>query len=987
MKSNENSIGRIKRLQSMVDAFEKDIKTYKSNNSVFNEQMTRQQYLDRLLALLGWDITNPHSLSFSEREVVAEEYSNRGDRPDYTIRMNGMSLFFVEAKKVNVDIINEVGPALQARRYGWNAGHKISVLTNFEYLIIYTTFKQPTPDDSVTTERYKIYHYTEYIGNFDEIYDLLSRESILNGEFERWTSDIAPENATKLSLDQVFLEQLNSWRLLIANDLVKNDNYIFDDKNDLNEKVQIFLNQLIFLRFVEDNQFEEHEELKHSIEIHTDYRSYFASLDKKYNAGIFKNPDVIMNISNDTLKQIVENLYFPNVSYDFSIIDLSILSRIYENFLQREVIDAGNGLVLQKTRSAKIKAVISTPDSVVKLMVKEVMAPKIQGLKPDELINLRIADFAVGSGIFLIEAYNFIEEYLVDWYSVEKNSAPNHFLVPFEVKKKIIQNVFRGYDINVLAVQLTRFSMLLRLLSFEKTERIEEIKPILPSLEKTIIWGNTLVDMSDIDITQLTFEAAMDIAPMKEEVDFKNEKFDIILGNPPYMKTEEIKEATQKQELDIYKKKYKSAYKQYDKYFLFIERILSKLKSDGVAELLVPNKFFTVGAAIELRKIIRNMKGLKRVIDFKYTQIFSGVTNYVAIVQLGNYPSSTFDYSVVKSVNEAFQNPRRLKYSFDNLLDSHWFLTDSEQIREQYEFAINNFPNIEEEVRPVNGIQTSANGVYLLKKKFITGEENGLIHFTVTTSKKEESFSIEKELLRDFYKKNPRVRGKSYQTLVADTLVLFPYKGGKLIESPTMISNYPNAFAYLESHKDKLLPKEMGGNRDVPDATEWYQFGRTQFLKESNEDKIIVGVMSNQPNFNIDRTNMLFASGGTAGDIAILMNADSKYELEYIQAWLSHPFTDAIFKVIGSSFEGNFYTHGTDMYDAIPLLPINFMDTKEKKVYNNIIDGVKEIESLNKYLESLKSERKKQFVGAQIDAIIAKIHLAIDDLLQTKVVK
>lgn len=987
MEYSFDELNTINKLQSMIDAFEKDIDSYKSNHIVYNEQMTRQQYLDRLLALLGWDISNPNNLSFSEREIVAEEYSNHRDRPDYTIRMNGMSLFFVEAKKVSIEINNEIEPALQTRRYGWNAGHKISVLTNFEYLVIYTTFKQPNSGDTAATDRYKIYYYKDYVDNFNEIYRLLSRESVLNGEFTRWTSEIAPADATKLSLDQVFLDQLNTWRLIVANDLLENGRDNFEDKDDLNEKVQLFLNQLIFLRFAEDNKFEESEQLKLSIENHVDYKAYFAYLDKKYNAGIFKDPDVITNISDEVLNKIVESLYFPNGSYDFSIIDLSILSRIYENFLQQEVVESSEGLTLQKTKSAKIKAVISTPDNVVKLMVKNALSEKIQGSTPDELATLRIADLAVGSGIFLIEAYNFIEEYLVDWYSAEKESAPNPFLVPFEVKKEIIQNVFRGYDINILAVQLTRFSMLLRLLSFEKSERIGEITPILPSLEKTIIWGNSLVDMNDIDINSLSFEESLDIVPMDINVEFEKEKYDIILGNPPYMKTEEIKNSTLKQEIEVYKKQYKSSYKQYDKYFLFIERALSKLEPDGIAELLVPNKFFTVGAALELRKLIRNMNGLNSIIDFKYTQIFSSVTNYVAIVKFGYFDSPMFNYTVVNSVNEAFQNLGSLKYNSKNLLDSHWFLTENVILRDVYEFSINNFPNIEDEVIPVNGIQTSANEVYLLKKKFITNDDNNIIHFTVNTSKRKNSFSIEKSLLRNFYKKNPKIQGKSYQPLIADGFVLFPYKNGKIIDSATMKRDYPNAYAYLEKNKDKLLPKKMGGSRDVPDPTEWYQFGRTQFLKESTEDKIIVGVMSNQPNFNIDRTNMLFASGGTAGDIAILMKKGSQYDLEYIQAWLSHPFIDSIFQVIGSSFEGDFYTHGTDMYDAIPLLPIDFSNEEEKEKYNNIVDNVRKIESLNEELKSLKSEKRIRFMTLKIDNLVKKINMTLDELLEKKVDK
>lgn len=136
---------RKEKLKKLIEIFGKDIDKYKKSSNNYNEQMTRQQYIDNFLKLLDWDISNPKGLSFNEREVVAEEYStkNKKDRPDYTIRVNGVSKFCIEAKKVSVDISRELEPALQARRYGWNSGHSISILTNFEYLAIYLTYEMP----------------------------------------------------------------------------------------------------------------------------------------------------------------------------------------------------------------------------------------------------------------------------------------------------------------------------------------------------------------------------------------------------------------------------------------------------------------------------------------------------------------------------------------------------------------------------------------------------------------------------------------------------------------------------------------------------------------------------------------------------------------------------------------------------------------------------------------------------------------------------
>ncbi|EGO2739281.1 restriction endonuclease [Enterococcus faecalis] len=980
-----NHLMKKEELKKIVAAFERDYNLYKAKNSKFNEQMTRQQYIDKFLRLLGWDISNPDNLTFNDREVVAEEYSNRFDRPDYSIRMNSSSIFYVEAKKVSVDIDKEIEPAMQVRRYGWNSGHRISVLTNFEYLAIYTTYQQPKEKDTVANNRYKLYHYKDFVDKFDEIYDLLSRESVVSGKFDYWTNSIAPSNATKLALDQVFLEQLNEWRLLVAKDLITSSVADFKDPITLNESVQIFLNQLIFLRFIEDNRFEDTEKLKRTINKHIDYQSYFKDLDKRYNSGIFETPDVILNIKESTLKTIVESLYFPNASYDFSVIDLSILSRIYENFLQEEIVfDTFNNVKLEKTKSAKIKAVISTPDSLVKLMVQKVMKKKIDGLTPDEILRLKIGDLAVGSGIFLIETYNYIENYLVDWYSNKEKVAPTPYLVPFKIKKKIIQNVLRGFDINNQAVQLTRFSLLLRLLSYEKKDRIKEITPLLPSLKDTIVCGNSLVNESDIDYTTLSYEDATDIVPMSDTI-FDGINFDIIVGNPPYLQTKEILESTSEIEIEIYKSKYYSAYKQYDKYFLFIERTLELLDENGIAILLVPNKFFTVGAANKLRERIYQNQGLSSILDFKTTQLFQNVINYVAVVQFGKFSSPKFQYSVVKSVDDAFKSDNGLTYDIRDLGNSHWFLTQNEELRSQYRFAMNNFPNIESEITPVNGIQTSANTVFLLDKKFIVKENEETVTFKVTKKKDIEYVTIEKALLKEFYQTPSKVQGKSYMQMKASKYVIFPYINGKIIDYATMEAKYPNTLSYLIRHKKELLPKSLGGKRDVQYVSEWYQYGRTQFLKESNVDKILVGVMSNQPNFNIDRNRMLFASGGTAGFIALLMKQGSPYSLEYIQAWLSHPFTDMIFQTIGSSFEGEFYTHGTGTYKDIPLLPIDFTNNFEFDRYKLIEDYVKKIESINNSINLKLTTRELEFKEKKKAAYIDKINTLFNELIQFKV--
>ena len=126
-------------LQNLVNRFHANIEFYKDIKNAYNEYSCRIEYIDSLLKLLGWDVTNEKGLAPQYREVIAENYSNRTDRPDYTITLRGVPKFFIEAKKPAVDITKDAAPAIQTRKYGWNAKHRLAVLTNFEYLVIYDT--------------------------------------------------------------------------------------------------------------------------------------------------------------------------------------------------------------------------------------------------------------------------------------------------------------------------------------------------------------------------------------------------------------------------------------------------------------------------------------------------------------------------------------------------------------------------------------------------------------------------------------------------------------------------------------------------------------------------------------------------------------------------------------------------------------------------------------------------------------------------------
>ena len=121
-------------LQRLITQYQRNANTYR-NSKEYNEQDCRDEFISPLLECLGWDVHNKNGVAPQYKEVVVEKYSNEKERPDYTLTLNGVSKMFVEAKKPAVDIKVEIAPAIQTRSYGWNAKHKLSVLTNFEDLL------------------------------------------------------------------------------------------------------------------------------------------------------------------------------------------------------------------------------------------------------------------------------------------------------------------------------------------------------------------------------------------------------------------------------------------------------------------------------------------------------------------------------------------------------------------------------------------------------------------------------------------------------------------------------------------------------------------------------------------------------------------------------------------------------------------------------------------------------------------------------------
>lgn len=985
-------------LQNLVDRFHANIDFYKDARNAYNEHSCRIEYIDPLLKLLGWDVANEKGLAPQYREVITENYSTRTDRPDYTITLRGVSKFFVEAKKPAVDIIRNPDPAIQIRKYGWNAKHRIAVLTNFEYLAIYDTCHIVQEDDGCAVARYRLYHYTEYVAKIEEIVGLIARDTVYSGDFDAYLDENFPATGGQSQqVDTLFLSQINEWRVALSNELYARGGR-YASLEVLNDVVQEFINQIVFLRICEDKNLPLYHKLKDTItdtaQLKSKLEELFRSADRRYNSGMFSGEDIIFDLSCEVIKGMIEDLYYPQSPYLFNIIEPNLLGKIYEMFLTEQLVLLENNTIgLGKKKDCQNKSVVTTPTEIVKYIVDKTLSKVCEGKTPSEILNIRVADIACGSGIFLEEAFDYLQDYCVQWYISNGHrdylieTGIDLYKLPLQEKKDILCSCIYGIDIDIHAVEVAKFSLLIKLIEDETAPSVAEVIPILPDLSDNIQFGNSLVSHAELNGISGANHQVMEIVPFDWSAINNGCEFDVIIGNPPYVNTEGMHTLLPSAEVEIYKKKYKTSYKQFDKYFIFIEQAVNKIKENGLVCYIVPNKFFKIGAGEKLRSLIAKERILVSLDDFGDAQLFEDKTIYSSIILLSKKKQTTFVYSSVDSANKlwAGEEVSSIELNSSVLNKLPWRLTTDFEFLTMLQRLDEVSVPITKHAEIFNGIQTSAERptpIYWFSTDEIVAEYAD----TVEISRDGTVYTIEKALLRPYFKPTKKAEKglNSYSILATDKQIIFPYdSNGHLICIDEMQSSYPGTYAYLLAHYDRLLPKCVSpeGIRDVPNATAdtWYQYGRTQALTAFiNTPKLIVGVLSKEPMYVMDTKDILIASGGTAGYCAVSKKADSPYALEYIQAWLSNPITERILEIIGSDFEGGFIARGTFALSTLPFVELDFGVEAQKNLYERVVAASREIYEINDALSGLPSKRIANLLQRQKEALIFEIQGLID---------
>jgi hypothetical protein len=984
-----------KEIIDLVERFDRNRDAYRS--AQYNETQLRREFLDPFFNTLGWDVENKQGYAEAYKDVIHEDAIKIGGftkAPDYCFRIGGARKFFVEAKKPAIDIKQDTSPAFQLRRYAWSAKLPLSILTDFEEFALYDCRIRPANTDKASTGRIKLLTCAEYIPKWEEIASIFSREAVLKGSFDKYAETSRIKKGTA-EVDAAFLKEIESWRDLLARNLaVRNPGL---SQRELNFAVQRTIDRIIFLRICEDRGIEIYGRLMALLNgpnVYARLLELYRKADERYNSGLFhfreekgRTEDVDqltpgLAIDDKTLKEIIRNLYYPDSPYELSVLPADILGQVYEQFLGKVIrlTARHQAKVEDKPEVKKAGGVFYTPTYIVEYIVRNTVGRLLEGKTPNEAAKLKILDPACGSGSFLIGAYQRLLDWHRDWYvnngkeKWAKGKEPVLYQGPggewrlaTNKRKEILLNNIYGVDIDAQAVEVTKLSLLLKVLEGESDQSLTSQFILfhhraLPDLGSNIKCGNSLIGSDFYRNRQLSFmdeEERLRINVFDWDKEFlkiftgPNPGFDAVIGNPPYVRQET---------LGKYKSYFEGTYKVYhgmaDLYTYFIERGISLLKSGGYFSYIVANKWIRANYGEPLRRWIKE-QGIEEVIDFGHLHVFKGATTYPCIIRLmKGQISSTF--SAIKATTLKFE-------SLDDYVRKHSHTINRETL-DDFGWSLADEKNqaILEKIKS-SGIPLGK----FLNGKYFRGVLTGMNEAFVIDADTRERLIAEDSKSDCFFK--PFLIGRDikryYATSTGRSLILIP-KGWTRTKSNGardawgwFLKRYPA----VASH---LLPFRSAAEKRFDRGEYWWELRACEYYIEFEKQKILWPEIAGSARFALD-TDKSYANNKV-----FLIPDGSSYLLGLLNSSLLRMFIHSVC----TDLQGDSFNFSGVFMMKTPIRAIDFSNPSDMARHDRLVQLVELMQSLYKKLASAKTGHEMTAIQRQIDATDRQIDQLVYEL-------
>ncbi len=935
-----------------------------------NEENLKFNYIEPLLMdILGWDRV----------DIIKEQRVLKG-RADYILKIGNEEVLVIETKRPNVSLNEEEGR--QAVSYAYHRKIKFAVLTNFKEIKVYHALSNIKNIDKNLLKfedggffRIPI---NQFLENFDKLL-FLSKESFEKEKINKLLSK-KDERLAK-TIDKSILDDLLEIRRKLSNDLKHLRMQLTQEQID--EAVQILIDRLIFMRSVEDRGL---EPMNFLLGIRKDYREgtlkkrlweefliLFKKFDKEYNSKLFANSILeseTIFFSDDILQKVIYTLYFganeDQIRYKFDEIPGDLLGNIYEQYLGT-VLQGTEKRVKLESESGKRKkmGIYYTPSYIVDYIVKNTVGEYIKEKTIDEILETKILDPACGSGSFLTRAFQEVANVIEEKLKKGEKSKGHQFSyykdrLDLGQKSAILERCIHGVDLDEKAVELAQLNLLLKLLE-EETQ--ETKRRILPNMRDNIKNGNSL-----IDDPKVAGDKAFNWPAQFPDI-FRNGGFDVIVGNPPYVRIQTLN----KKEVNYFNDTYDSPEKNYDIYILFTEKGHKLLKRDGILGFILPHKFFQGENGKNIRQYLYSNKAVERIVDFSTNQIFENASTYTCLFFLSKKENKTFlykrfdlgsDFRLLNNINfedKSEEELRKEQWSFSN--------DNLQKILNNITQSNNRFMDLTEKI--FKGSSTGNDRIYLLDLVKDKG------HIVIVFSQEmNQSVEIEKEILMPFlYGEDVR----RYYISKSKKLLLFPYKKVnnqiRLIPIQDLKDNYPLAFDYLTKVKSKLLERKV----DL-DSSNFYKYSAGRSLTEYNKPKIMIPDMLIKVRVAYDSEGNYY-HGPAVHSVVFNNKTRDLNPLLFLSILNSKVFWFFITRT-STALRGNTYRLTPEFLNHFCFPDIDLTNKEQKKDYNIVIELSDKMLTLQKQLhegnptgnEKERLEQQIKNIDYEIDQEVYKLY-------------
>ncbi len=986
-------------LLERIETFSRNLDSYL--DPAYKETQLRREFLDPLFEALGWDVDNKKGRAEAYKDVVHEDslkLSGVGaSAPDYSFRIGGTRKFFVEAKKPSVKIKDDPGPAAQLRRYSYSAKLPLGIVTDFHEFAIYDTRHRPRENDKASAGRIFYCTFDQYPEKWDEIAAIFSPEAILQGAFDKYAATNKGKRGTS-EFDDDFLEDMERWRDILARNLALRNSL---GQRDLNFAVQRILDRIVFLRIAEDRGIEPYGQLQALTagpKIYPRLCGIFERADFRYNSGLFhfatdkgrdESPDKLtldLALDDAALAEIIDSLYWPKSPYAFAVIPADILGHIYEQFLGKVIhlTSDHRARVEEKPEVRKAGGVYYTPTYIVRYIVEQTVGPLVAGKSPKQVEKLRVLDPACGSGSFLLGAY----EYLLDWHlsyyldhdpaawAKKKNppiyeTAPNahglgrgsgNWLLTTAERKRILVNNLYGVDIDAQAVEVTKLSLLLKVLEGEARElrgKQLDFHRVLPDLGNNIKCGNSLIG-SDFyaqpDLPALDDEARLKINAFDWPHEFKAIMdaggFDAVIGNPPYVRQESLREQ---------KEYFESIYESFDGvadlFVYFLEKNLRLLKGGGLSGVIVSSSVLRSRYAEGLRNVIRKNAAVRKLVDFGGLAVFENAKDTYVCIPIIEKGAENDSISVCRVSTLQFPNLDKYVRANSYNVPSARFTPEAWSLKSDAETST--FEKISKLGVPL--------GKYVGGKIFY-GIKTGLNEAFVITKAQRDELVRQDQKSAELIK--PLLGGENirqWRIEPDDAWLIFTRRG-------VDIRKYPVIKGHLDNFRADLTPKRTSSDKRgrKPGRYEWYEIqDDVAYFDAFDRPKIIFPDICKSPRFYLDTEGYYLAN------TAYCIGNDDRYLIAILNSrlfWFSISHISIPFGVRAGQFR---YRLIYQYMEKVPIRPINPSKRADKLKHDTLVSHVERMLKLHADLAAAKSPATQ----THLEREIAATDRAIDQLV------